>query len=56
MDCVDKFHVKMEAWLNRNLFKMSDKANKEDLLKTFSGADSQTDLEYQQYILTLFPA
>jgi hypothetical protein len=56
MDRFDRSHVKAEAWLNRNIFRMTDEANKKDLLKTFSGASPRTDREFQQYILTLFPS
>jgi hypothetical protein len=37
-------------------FRMSDEANKADLLNTFSGASAGIDREFQQYILTLFPS
>jgi hypothetical protein len=55
MDRFDRFHVRAEAWLNKHILRMSDEANKRELLNTFSGVGSKIDREFQDYVLTLFP-
>jgi hypothetical protein len=54
MDRIDGFYVKAEAWLNKHILRMSDDANKDNLLNTFSGAGKKTDEEFRSYILSLF--
>lgn len=54
MDKFERFHVKINAWINRHILRMENVENVRDLLRQFSGSNSLRDAEYKRYILFLF--